>query len=236
MLQCRKRLDTSRQAAVSNPLWEYLFAYGRYYLCSRPPWTASSYWPCLLPLRLNVIRSNLSCSIQDGQLCTHPPCVATGAVPQGPSGQETTPAEYPAYMNLVPEAAGFNFLGGRGCAEIRDTRRYCYDRQPTSWPSVYQSYTWDSTTYCPRSSPFHHPSHLQHLPHNLLIHLNLGQLVHNTLLPLALAQTPNDLAFLARAALSQVAPLDACPTLLKTLDLLDLQSLLLSAPAVVRII
>ena len=33
-----------------------------------------------------------------------------------------------------------------------------------------------------------------------------------------------------------VAPLDTCPILLTTLDLLDLQSLLLSAPAVVRII
>ena len=30
-----------------------------------------------------------------GQLGKHPPYVATGAVPQGPSGQETTPAEYP---------------------------------------------------------------------------------------------------------------------------------------------
>ena len=59
-----------------------------------------------------------------GQFGWHP-CVATGAVPQGPSGQETTPAEYAhskyrqSRVNLVPEADGFNFLGGRGCAEIR---------------------------------------------------------------------------------------------------------------------
>ena len=50
-----------------------------------------------------------------GQLGKHPPCVATGALPQGPSGRETTPAEYPhgKRRQSSQEADGFNFLGGR---------------------------------------------------------------------------------------------------------------------------
>ena len=41
-----------------------------------------------------------------GQLCTHPPCAAAGAVPQGPNGQETTPAKYPhsKYSNPARES------------------------------------------------------------------------------------------------------------------------------------
>ena len=49
-----------------------------------------------------------------GQLGRSPQYVATGAIPQGPNGRNS---KY--RLNLVPEADGFNFLGGRGYAEIR---------------------------------------------------------------------------------------------------------------------
>ena len=71
---------------------------------------------------------------------------------------------------------------------------------------------------------------------NLLTRRSLRPLVHNTLLLQALALTPNDPAYPAKAAPPQVATLDTCPSFLTTLDLLDLLLLPLIVPAVVRII
>ena len=60
-----------------------------------------------------------------GQLGNHPPCVATGAVPQGPSGQEPHLQSIRIANTANPvsksgaRSSWFQFLGGRGCAEIR---------------------------------------------------------------------------------------------------------------------
>ena len=80
------------------------------------------------------------------------------------------------------------------------------------------------------------PLNYQQLLHNLPMRRSLRHLVHNTPLLPALAPTPNDHASLAKAALPQVPSLATCPILPTTLDLLDPQFLLLSAPVVVRII
>ena len=57
-----------------------------------------------------------------GGSCTRPPYAAAGAAPKGPN--ETKSVEYLhstsiQSVNLVLDAAGFNFLGGQGCAKMR---------------------------------------------------------------------------------------------------------------------
>ena len=51
--------------------------------------------PCLLPLLFNINRSLRLVHPRWVGSSMLPPCVATGVIPQGPSGPETTPAEYP---------------------------------------------------------------------------------------------------------------------------------------------
>ena len=75
--------------AVSNPLWWCLLTCGCCYLCSRPPWTASSYWP-LPPATASLCHPEPppGPSKMGGQLGNHPPCVATGADHRGPVGRK----------------------------------------------------------------------------------------------------------------------------------------------------
>ena len=69
----------------------------------------------------------------DGQLGGHPPCVATGAAPQGPSGQETTLAEYPQANTANPVSKS----GARSrWFQFRGWPRVCGDTGQTTAGSI----------------------------------------------------------------------------------------------------
>ena len=125
--------------------------------------------PCLLPMLECYQEHHSSPAKRSWQLCT-PPYTAAGTVPKRPKWAPNLQSICKAHLqlvNLMPDAAGFNFLGGREVA-VKIYKSRCVRILDFLKPNTERQNTTDthnkSTSNSPITNPLSFGSSFYHTP------------------------------------------------------------------------